>query len=183
MSSQVSSRSELFLRGAERYVDALVAINAFEGEVQHICAEIYERHAAELAEQMGLDAAESEPYRANDLEERWAAVGVKRPAQKSCTFWLYLWWDEAEAGKARIRATIYMELYHKALREKTYEQFRAKNPRCRVQKAETYCLMLTTPIKPDALASVGEILDDLVLEWLAYCKSVGGLGLMKKKTA
>jgi hypothetical protein len=37
-------------------------------------------------------------------------------------------------------------------------------------------------MKPDELGSAGRILDDLVLEWLGYCESVGGLGLNKYKT-
>jgi hypothetical protein len=182
MTAVAPSRNDLFLQGAERYLDALAAIEAFERDVQRTCTQVYQQHATELAKQMGLDAAECEKYCDNDPEERCAWVGVSRPAQKGCKFYLYLAWDEAEGGNARIQGTIYLGLYHKDLRDSLYERLRQKNPLCRVSKDETYQLTLTSLIKPDKLSSAAKILDDLVLEWLAYCKSIGGLGLKKCKT-
>jgi len=182
MTAAIPLRSDLFLRGAERYLDALAAVEAFEREVQRTCTEVYQRNAPELAKQMGLDAAECEPYSEPEPEERYAEVGVSRPAQKDCIFCLYLLWDETEGGKPRIQGAISLSLYHKGLRNKIYERFRQENPRCRVAKYDTYQLMLTSLMKPDELGSAGRILDDLVLEWLGYCESVGGLGLNKYKT-
>jgi hypothetical protein len=182
MTAAVQLRNDLFLRGAERYLDALAAVKAFEREVQRTCTEVYQRHAAELAEQMGLDAAECEQYIEPEPEERYAEVGVSRLAQKDCGLYLYLSWDETEGGKPRVQGAICLGLYHKGLRDKIYERFRQENPRCRVTKYDKYQLMLTSLMKPDELGSAGKILDDLVLEWLGYCKAAGGLGLKKYKT-
>lgn len=182
MTAPISLQRDLFLKGADRYLDGLAAVKAFEREVQRTCTEVYERHAVELAKQMGLEAAECEPYSEPEPEERYAEIGVSRPAQKDCSFWLYLLWDEVEGGKTRVQGAISLGLYHKSLRNKLYERFRQENSRCRVTKYDTYQLMLTKPIKPDELGSAGKILDDLMLEWLGYCKSAGGLDLKKHKT-
>lgn len=182
MTAASPSLNELFLRGAEHYLDALAAVEAFQREVQHTCTDVYNRHAAELAKHMGLEAAECEPYDEAEPEERSAEVGVSRPAQKDCTFCLYVSWDEPAGGKGRLQGSISLGLYHKDLRNAIHERFRQESPRCRVAKHETYLLMLTSLMKPDDLGSAGKILDDLVLEWLGYCKSGGGLGLKKYKT-
>jgi hypothetical protein len=41
MNSKIPSENLLFLRGAETYIDALVAVAAFEDEVKEICADVY----------------------------------------------------------------------------------------------------------------------------------------------
>ncbi len=181
MTGAIASRNDLFLRGAGHYLDALAAIGAFDREVQSTCTEVYDRHRSELAAQMGLETAECEPYSEPEPEERYAEVGVYRPAQKDCTFCLYVSWDEAEGGKARVQGAISLGLYHTGLRNTIYGRFR-QDPRCRVAKYETYLLRLTSLVKQDDLGSTGKILDDLALEWLGYCKSVGGLGLKQYKT-
>lgn len=193
MSAKIPSRNELFLRGAGRYLDALAAIEAFQREVQHTCTEVYKRHAAELARQMGLDPVECETYAKNEPEERWAEVGVSRLAQKSGQFYLYLSWNEAESDRRReaesdtpeIVAAVSFDLSSKGMRDDIYDQFRGKNPGCRVKREASeysYYLLLTSPIKLNELGSADKVLDDLVLEWLGYCKSIGGLNLKKRKT-
>jgi hypothetical protein len=87
MKAKGLSESALFLRGVDRYLDAMTAISAFQDEVQKMCTEIYEHHASELAAQMGLDDADCEPFAQDEPEERWAEVGVSRPTQPS----LYVW--------------------------------------------------------------------------------------------
>ena len=182
MTSETRTQNSLVQRGAEHYVDALAAVDAFEKEVQQTCAEVYQRYEEELARNMGLDAAECEPFSESEPAKRSADVGVLRPAQKSCNFCLYLSWYEDEGGKARIQAAGCLMVYHKRLRDSLLERFRQENPRCRVSKYSTWQVILTRPIKLEELGSLGEVLDSLVLEWLGYCKSIGGLGLKKLKT-
>jgi hypothetical protein len=126
MNAKSSSGSELFLRGAERYLDALTAIEAFRGEVQSMCEEIYEHYATELAEQLGLDGADSERHENSHPDERWAEVGIKRPAQPDCSFYLYLSWGEDERVDGMIAVAVSLGLYHKRLRDEIYEGFRQK---------------------------------------------------------
>jgi hypothetical protein len=49
-----------------------------------------------------------------------------------------------------------------------------------VEKFETYSLVLPQSLKDPASAS--DALDALVLEWLDYCKSIGGLRLGERET-
>lgn len=180
MSSKISSGSELFLRGAERYLDALTAIAAFRSEVQEMCKKIYTHHAAELAAQMGLDDKDCEPFAEDDPDERWAEVGILRPAQQNCSFYLYLSWGEDERFNGMVAGAVSLALYHKRLRDEIYEGIRQKRPRCRLEKFDTYSLVLYQGLKD--LASARDALDALVLEWLDCCKSIGGLKLKRRDT-
>jgi hypothetical protein len=178
----ISKNDDLFVRGAGRYLEGLAAIEALERQVQDACRKVYRQHAPELLKQMGLDSVECKPYADKEPGDGWAEVGIKRPAQKWCEFFLYLgWWDEA-GEETLIDATIWLTLYHKSLRDEKYELFRKKNPRSRIAKGNTYALQLTLPIQPDGLGSADEILDGLMSEWLDCCKSVGGLALKQYKT-
>jgi hypothetical protein len=52
---------------------------------------------------------------------------------------------------------------------------------CRVDRdeGEYYNLLLKTPVKLGELGSLADTLDQLVLKWLGYCESIGGLKLKK----
>jgi hypothetical protein len=175
-----SSGSELFLRGAGRYLDALTAIAAFRGEVQGMCSEIYKHHTADLAAQMGLDDQDCEVFAEDDPDDPWAEVGISRPAQKDCTFNLYLSWGQNKRADGVIAGAVSLGLYHRRLRDEIRAGFRQKNPRCRVETFDTYTLVLYQSLKD--LASASDTLDALVLEWLDYCKSIGGLKLNERTT-
>jgi hypothetical protein len=181
MSSKISFPSDLFLRGAQRYLDALTAIAAFRGEAQDMCTEIYQHHAPELAAQMGLDDDDCQPFDENNPEELWAEVGINRPAQQSCFFYLYLSWGQDEKVDGVIAGAVSLGLYSKRLRDEIYDGFREKSPRCRVKKFDTYSLVLSRSLED--LASARDVLDALALEWLGYCKSIGGLKLRDRKVA
>jgi hypothetical protein len=180
MNSKKSLGGELFLRGADQYLDALTAIAAFRGEVQDMCTEVYKHHASELATLMGLEVEDCEAFDDNSPDERWAEVGVSRPAQKDCFFCLYLSWGEAERPCGTIAGTVSLDLYHKRLRDEIYERFRQNRSRCRVEKFDTYSLVLSQSLKN--LASAQDALDALALEWLDCCKSIGGLKLRNRDT-
>ncbi|MEK7406364.1 MAG: hypothetical protein AAB225_14780 [Acidobacteriota bacterium] len=184
MLTKTSSGSELLLRGAKSYLDALAAIAAFKGEVQKACSAVYDQHRAELTAQLGLEDAEWKPHESDSVEERWAEVGVLRTAGTGGTFYLYLWWGETEDSEASITARVCLALYGKRLRDEIYEEFRGRNRRCRIEtsRTDTFELNLETPIKPEEIGSAAEVLDTLMREWLGYCKSVGGLKLKKRQT-
>jgi hypothetical protein len=178
MSSKISPGGDLFLNGAKNYLDALSAIAAFRSEVQEMCTEIYKHRAPELAAQMGLDAEDCEPFEESSPDERWAEVGISRPAQQNCFFYLYLSWGEDERVDDMIAGAVSLDLYHKRLRDEIYEQLQ-KGPQHRVKKFDTYSLMLTEHIKDPTCAR--DVLDALVSEWIGSCKSIGGLKLGKRK--
>jgi hypothetical protein len=187
MSTKSPSKTKLFDRGAESYLNALVAMDVFEQEVQDLCLDVCKHHESNLALQMGLDASDWDYYSDNSPEERWADLGVLRPAQAygDCSFYLYLQWRVAEGGGDVCAARIWLDVYPKTFREATYERVRKKNPLCRIQKVDNYGLIVETLLKPNELASAGETLDaldKLVLEWLVYCKKAGGLNLKKYKS-
>lgn len=180
MNSKTSSGSDLFLRGAGRYLDALTAIAAFRGEVQDMCTEIYEHHAAELAAKMGLDAEDCEAYEEDDPDVPSAEVGIYRPAQRDCTFSLYLSWGENKRADGVISGAVCLGFYHRRLRDEIHAGFRQKDPHCRVEILDTYSLVLYQSLKD--LASARDTLEAVVLEWLGYCKSIGGLELNQRAT-
>lgn len=181
MNPKISSGGALFLRGAERYLDALAAIAAFRSEVQDMCADIYNHYASELNVQMGLDPKDCERYDEDNPDKPSAEVGIFRSAQSYCTFSLYLLWGENKLGDGTIAAAVCLGFYYGRLRSEILEGFRQKNPHCRVEILDTYTLVLYQSLKDPASAS--EALDALVLEWLGYCKSVGGLNLGSRKIA
>lgn len=180
MNSKISSGGELFLRGAERYVDALAAIAAFQKEVQDICTKVYDHYAIELAAQMGLDERDCDVFCEEDADERRAEVGISRPAQRDCTFCLYLSWGESKGADDAIAGAVSLGLYHTRLRDEIHRLFRQKNPGCRVETLDTYQLVLYQNLEDPASAS--DTLDTLVTDWLEYCKSVGGLKLRGRPT-
>ena len=182
MSPKNPPQNELFRRGASSYLDALTAIAAFRGEVQDMCAEVYKRHEEDLATQMGLidDAYKPLAEPTNGPKE----IGILRPAQPRCNFCLYLGWDEDERGGVTIRGAVRLGVYlpKRKLRDEILERFRQQRPGCRVERhSSAYCLVLYETLKD--LSSAHEVLDALVLEWLGYCRSIGGLKLTDRKTA
>jgi hypothetical protein len=152
MNSKKSPGSGLFLVGAERYLDALTAIAAFRGEVQEMCTEIYEHYAPELAEQMGLDQEDCEPFDEHNPDKPSAEVGITRPAQKGCTFCLSLLWGENKRVDDILTAAVSQGFYHRRLRDDIHAGFRQKNPHCRVEIFDTYTLVLYQGLKDLASA-------------------------------
>ena len=156
MLRKTSSGSELLLRGAEKYLDALAAIEAFKGEVQKACTEVYERYRAQLAAQLGLEDVEPETHEHYDAEAQLAELGVQRPAGRESKFYLYLKWNETEDSKVSINACLCLALYWKRLRDEIYEQLCGGSRRCPIKKRETrtFDLNLETPVKPEEIGSV-----------------------------
>jgi hypothetical protein len=174
---------ELFLRSAKSYLDALTAIAAFQSEVQEMCEEKYKRYSSELAAQMGLSAEDCSPHEESNASERWAEIGVKRPAQQDCFFYIYVSWGEDEKDDKKIAANVSLDLYPKRFRDEIFEGFRQQRPSCRVKKLDAYTYQLVLTENLTDLASTRNLLDALLVEWLGYCKSIGGLKLQARKSA
>jgi len=180
MSSKTGT--ELFFRGASSYLDALTAIAAFQSEGQDMCTEVYTHYSSELATQMGLTVEDCRLHMYNNPSERWAEVGIQRPAaQQGCFFYLYLSWGAEEDEEEMIAGRVYLELYPRRLRDEISDRFKAQNPSCRVKTDQTYGVVLVQNLKD--LSSTGDVLDGLRVEWLGYCKSVGGLKLQGERPA
>jgi hypothetical protein len=186
MSSESTSRSELFLKGAATYLDALAALEAFQQEVEAMCTKVYSRHKDRILSAMGLNGDGGfERYVDGDPAERWATLGIRRGTQKSglngpC-FHLYVYFGESEDGTKEIEATVWLDCSSsRRTRDDIYDQIRRKKPRCRMTKDDEgtyYGLYLETPIKLDELSSLPGVLSSVVLEWIDYCESIGGLNL------
>jgi len=178
------SRRDLFLKGSRSYLDAVIAIQAFNKEAQDICRKAYARNAAALISAMGLEPAEPEDdgYDGNDdAGECGVWLGISRPAQKGgCYFYIYLEWLPTEGDQPTVSAVVWLDLNGKRFRDELYARLRAKNRTCKVvaeEGSDFWGLQLATPVQPDGLADVGAILDTLLSDWCAYCKSIGGLKL------
>jgi hypothetical protein len=169
------------LKGAGSYLGAIVATQAFDKEVQDICRDAYTRNAPALISQMGLDSAEPEPYKYDeDAGEHGVELGMSRPAQKGgCCFYIYLQWLPAEGDRPEVKAVIWLDLKGRRSRDELYARLRAKSRACKVAAEEGafWGLELASSLPPERLADASAILDKLVSEWCAYCKSIGGLKL------
>jgi hypothetical protein len=107
-----------------------------------------------------------------------AEVGISRPSQRD--FCLYLSWGENKRADGVISGAVCLGFYHRRLRDEIHAGFRQKNPHCRVEIFDTYTLVLYQSLKD--LASARDTLEAVVLEWLGYCKSIGGLKLNQRAT-
>jgi hypothetical protein len=185
-SDKTALRRDLFLRGAPSYVDALVALEAFEQEVQAMCKKAYSRHKDRLLPAMGLsDGGDCELYKDGEPAERWAAVGVRRGIQRSglngpC-FYVYLWFGSSEDDQAEMLATVWLDFPAKRLRDEVYDQIRRKNPRCGIERNDEdqyWAIVLSTPFTPDSPATgPEETLDKVLSDWIGCCESIDGLKL------
>lgn len=179
MNNHTSPRRELFLKGAPHYLKALSAIEAFDSEVWRTCQDVYNRHKDELESCMGLTQRECERYSDCNLPE-WAAVGVMRQARHSDRrLYLYLIWFEAEDG-LEVAATVWLEVYPKKERERILQDIVRMNRPCLLARDDedgVNSFYLEKILDPSKLDSAGAELDDLVRQWIGYCKSVGGLKL------
>jgi hypothetical protein len=146
-----------------------------------MCEEKYKHYSSELSAEMGLSAEDCSLNDENDAGERWAEIGVKRRAQQGNFFYLYLNFYEDDGSEGTIDGCVYLDLYYWRLRDEIFEGFRQKIPRCRAKQYDTYGLILNENLKN--LASAGDPLDALVVEWLGYCKSIGGLKLANRGPA
>jgi len=181
MSNQISPRHELFLKGAPHYLKALSAIEAFDSEVWRTCKDVYNRYKDELESCMGLTQRDCERYSDRDLPE-WAAVGATRPTRYADQrFYLYLIWIQAEDA-LQVAAHVWLEVYPKRDRERILQDIVRKNRPCSLAKDDAdgvNSLYLEKILDPNRLDSAGAELDDLMRQWIGYCKSVGGLKLME----
>ena len=188
MSSKSALRSELFLKGAPTYLDALAALEAFQQEVEAMCTKVYSRHKDRLLPAMGLDGDDDfERYVDGEPAERWSQVGISRGYQKrgldGPCFRLYVSFSESEDGTMAVEATVWLECSKtRRPRDDIYDRIRRKNLHCRLVKDDddesTYFgLYFATPVKPDELSSVPEALSNVLLELIGYCESVEGLNL------
>jgi len=177
------SRRDLFLKGAQSYLNAVIAIQALDKEAQDICRKAYARNAASLTSAMGLEPAEPEDARYDgndDAGERGVWLGISRPAQAGgCLFYVYFEWLPTE-GDPELSAVVWLDLNGKRFRDELYARLRGKNRTCKIvaEEGENFWgLQLAAPVQPDRLADADAILDNLLSDWCAYCKSIGGLKL------
>jgi hypothetical protein len=181
MSEEKRAENDLLSQGTKSYLDALAAIEAFRGEVEAACKGVYVRHEAELLKSIGLETEECERYEYDDPEEPLAELGIYRSAQKGANgFYIYLSWTEAEDGAPRVEAAVCLDFVTRKRRDEVFRSLH-RSAGCRVERdeGEYYNLLLNIPLKLDELGRLSDTLDQLVLEWLGYCESVGGLKLKK----
>lgn len=174
------TQNSILAVGSKSYLNALAAVEAFEQEVEDLCAGAYRRHEERLLSQMGLDAHECERHSLPSPEDREAEIGACRPAQKGgCRFYVYLWWRDSEARSPEVVGAVALDLSTKKLRDDIWNRFHSKNPNCSVERdvGDYYFLFLTAPIDLSTRSGTSEALDQLVSEWLGYCESIGGLKL------
>lgn len=179
MSEEKQGENDLLSQGTKSYLDALAAIEAFRQEVETICRSAYRRHETELLKGMGLEAEECERWEKNEPEERWAELGIYRSAQEGANrFYIYLSWGEVEDGTPRVEAAVCLDFATLKRRDEVFQSLH-RSVGCRVERdeGEYYNLLLKTPVKLDELGGLPDTLDQLVLKWLGYCESIGGLKL------
>jgi hypothetical protein len=134
-------------------------------------------------EAMGLGPDACVRYENTYVEDRLAELGVRRPGQLGQVFYIYLQWSQADDGAPAITAFICLEVYTKKVRDEILGEIQRKNLDCRLQQdiGVGYNLCLDAPVNATEPASVGQILDNLLSDWIDYCKSIGGLKLKERQ--
>ncbi len=113
-------------------------------------------------------------------EERYAELGICMPAGGISDFYLYLRWSEDVDCTPEIVADIDLEFYTKTKRDNVFGRLR-KQPGCRACDGQDdyWWIRLSSGIAPNRISAIGDTLDELLSEWIKYCKAAGGLRLGK----
>jgi hypothetical protein len=181
MATATQSQPSLLRQGADSYLDALAALQAFRQEVETVCRRAYETHEPDLLKWMGLGKSECELWDDPYPEDRYAELGIRKLAGKGTSgLYVYLAWKEGDSGAPEVQAAIDLDCYTKTLREKILEKMQ-KHPGCRAYAGQgnNWYVRLDAKVEPDRISTLGQILNKLLMEWVRYCKAAGGLRLAK----
>jgi hypothetical protein len=68
--------ADFLSEGSKSYLDALAAIEAFEGQVRGVCKDVYEKYKQQLVSKMGIKDTACEDHDNKNPANRYAELGV-----------------------------------------------------------------------------------------------------------
>lgn len=181
------ARRDLVATGAQSYLDALVAIEAFRKAVQEICEGAYNRSRPRLSKAMGLDDKDCFAYSYDRrLADGKASVGVRRLVADGYYFYVYLHWSTSADGSQEIRAGIQLDVRSRTNRDEILSGIRQKKLTCQLEggvagDGSSY-LTLERPLQAVEPDAISRTLDDLLAEWIESCGSIDDLKLIAAPT-
>jgi hypothetical protein len=162
----MTTTAGFLIEGAKSYIDALVAITAFESAVRAVCKDVYDKYKPQLVSRIGLEDAQCEDHENKQPENRLAELGVRQDSPSGReSFYVYLKWDGTKDGAPEISAELCLEFSKKSDRN-DYAKLLRKLP-SRQLSDDSGSPYLWSSKKLSDLSSCAEALDELLNEWLA----------------
>jgi hypothetical protein len=110
----MTTPADFLNEGAKSYIDALTAVEAFEGKVRRVCKEAYEKYKPELVSKMGLKDAVCKDHNNKDPANGCAELGILQSAKSGREwFYVYVMWDGTKEGAPEISACVSLEFSKK----------------------------------------------------------------------
>lgn len=118
--------------GAKSYIDALAAIEAFEGKVRGICKDAYDKYKRQLVSKLGLKDTHCKDHDNNSPADRYAELGVMQSTESGHE-WLYVYvrWDDAKDGAPKMSACVVLSSPRRVIgitMQNFFEKFLPSNP-------------------------------------------------------
>jgi len=163
----VSTRVDILDEGANSYLDALAAIEAYQKEVRNVCRHAYDKRKPDLVSKIGLENASCVDFtypEPGEMEKPYAELGVRQnsPSARE-TLYVYLMWDGDAGGAPEISACVSLEFS----RNDDRGNWAAKlggSPSIRRGENKDLC----SSKKLSDLTSCAEALGELLNEWIEF---------------
>jgi hypothetical protein len=170
----------LLEEGARSYLKATAALMVYEQEVQKRCREVLENHLDEYGEALGirpsLSKSEIKPgVWKPELGAEWRCVGVhlvRRRVPPGIRYWATyctLYWDDQDPG---FYCNVGDYLSPRSRAEELFERFQKLNAAVEIEGKD---LGLFQELAAGDVATFGERLESVLLQWIKLWKRVGGL--------
>ena len=188
MDRSSEGRERFIAEGLRSYLKALLAVRAFQQEVQSVALEVLQGCKAEIEKALGVEIDEGniEPYGPQELNNpKWSGSDAWLGAwlqSKDMPFKLHvgLWWSRRDLKEGEIRASVHIELYAKRMLDKLVNTFRSAGPRRHLSAfeggAEFYQDLQSSDLA-ECRVKLGELLD----EWVCVWEKCGGLKRIMKR--
>jgi hypothetical protein len=162
----MTTTADFLNEGAKSYIDALAAVEAFEGKVRRVCKDAYEKYKPELVSKMGLKDAVCKDHDNTDPANGSAELGVLQSTKSGREwFYVYLKWDGAKDGSPEISACVSLEFIKRSDRD-DYARLLPRTSSIKCDDDDDGYYLWSHKNLTD-LSSCSETFYELLDEWLA----------------
>ena len=162
----MTTTADFLSEGAKSYIDALAAIEAFEGKVRGICREAYDKYKPQLVSKLGLKDTHCNDHDNNSPADRYAELGVWQSTESGHErLYVYVRWDDAKDGAPQMSACVMLE-FPKKSDWNHYAELLRKIPSIKPGNDAGYSLWSRKNLSD--LSSCAETFCNLLDEWLQW---------------
>jgi hypothetical protein len=185
----------LLEEGARSYLEAFTALTVFRREVQSICRKVIEDNLPDYSEALGVplnrDAIKQFATPEDEFSGSSASLGAehkisrRRESGVGCISYCNLAWSQ-ERENRRFGCSVSMWFNRREITEQLYAAFRrSTTPLPAGIELATYRneVYLSRELNSKEMASLGEHLDALMVEWVRLWKEFGGLKALGSEKA